>query len=153
MIYRAATSDDEPFLYRLYSSTRADEIAAWGWPPAEAETFLRLQWDAQRRYYAAAFPDAEHQIVCDGGRPIGRLVVWRGRSYLRLVDIALLPVARRQGIGARIILDLQQRARTLGRPIRLQVTPDNPAARLYRRLGFVEVERRAVGVEMEWPPT
>ena len=151
MIYRAATTADEPFLYRLYAATRAEEVAAWGWPADAAEAFLRLQWTAQQRHYALAYPGAERQIVCsDDGEPVGQVLCWESGDALRLVDIALLPDSRGRGIGSRIILDLQQRASAAGRSIRLQVAPANPARRLYARLGFVEVEHGDTGIELEW---
>ena len=34
---RPMRADDEPFLFALYCSTRADEIATWGWEPAQRE--------------------------------------------------------------------------------------------------------------------
>ena len=49
--------DDEDFLWRLYVSTRAPEVAAFGWPPEQQEAFLRMQYRARRgSYYTAAYP-------------------------------------------------------------------------------------------------
>ena len=39
---RPLHADDELFLFALYCSTRADEIAAWGWEPAQREAFLQM---------------------------------------------------------------------------------------------------------------
>ena len=38
--------DDREFLYRVYASTRADELAAVPWDRAQKEAFLRAQFDA-----------------------------------------------------------------------------------------------------------
>jgi len=42
--------DDEGFLFRLYASTRQEEISAWGWNQAQQEAFLHVQYTAQRRW-------------------------------------------------------------------------------------------------------
>ena len=38
---RPVQPDDDAFLCALYGSTRQDELAAWGWGPAERDAFLR----------------------------------------------------------------------------------------------------------------
>ena len=40
---RPETAADLEFLYHLYASTRADEMAALDWTPAAKEAFLRQQ--------------------------------------------------------------------------------------------------------------
>ena len=137
---RPVTASDDPFLFTLYASTRARELAAWGWSAAQQEPFLRMQWMAQKRGYEARFPAEGHSIIELEGRPVGRLWVARGEHELRLVDVALLPDCQGQGVGGTLIRQLQARASAAGMPLRLQVARDNPAARLYTRLGFTPVE-------------
>ena len=50
--------EDEAFLYRVYASTRADELAPLGWDEAQQTAFLRMQFAAQHQYYHAQFPNA-----------------------------------------------------------------------------------------------
>ncbi|HEX5502328.1 MAG TPA: GNAT family N-acetyltransferase [Thermomicrobiales bacterium] len=136
---RPARPDDGAFLRALYAATRADELAAWGWDAARRDAFLAMQFQAQRRHYEAAWPHAEHRIVCLAGRPIGRLLVAREPGEIRLVDIALLPECRGAGIGAGLIGGLLDEGARAGLPVRLHVARENRARRLYERLGFVVV--------------
>ena len=70
---RRVCAEDVPFLERLYFDTRRHEVSAWGWPLAQQEMFLRMQFDAQRRSYSAAFPNAEDHIVNVDGSAAGRI--------------------------------------------------------------------------------
>jgi ribosomal protein S18 acetylase RimI-like enzyme len=56
------------------------------------------------------------------------------------ISIALLPDQRGRGIGSRLLEALIERARREGfSALSLSVSPENPAADLYRRFGFVRV--------------
>lgn len=150
---RPVTPADEPFLFELYASTRRDELAAWGWDAAQQEAFLRLQYLAQSRGYAAEFPDADHRIICEGDQPVGRILVHRTEQAIALVDMALLPDFRGAGIGTALIGALQAEAEASGRPLRLQVLRSNAAARrLYERLGFRITGEAGLHLAMEWRP-
>ncbi|MEO8362246.1 MAG: GNAT family N-acetyltransferase, partial [Vicinamibacteria bacterium] len=71
---------------------------------------------------------------------------------LLVMDIALLPAEQRQGIGGRILSDLAAAADTEQRSMSLHVEPQNPALRLYQRLGFRVEEDVGVYVRMVRPP-
>jgi len=150
---RAAGVDDEDFLFALYASTRRDEMAAWGWPTAQQEMFLRMQFGALQQRYAAEGERLDHRIILRADQPIGRIIVIRSADELRLADIALLPEHRGIGIGAALIGDLLEEAARARLPVRLHVTRDNRAARLYERLGFVVCDDIGSHFKMEWRPT
>ncbi|MBJ6760450.1 GNAT family N-acetyltransferase [Myxococcaceae bacterium JPH2] len=152
---RSVTPEDSPFLFALYASTRAEELAAWGWAPAQSDAFLRLQWLAQQRDWSLRFPGAEHHVVLHDGRPAGRLLVSRAEDAeaWRLVDVSLLPEHRGAGLGTHLLKSLQAEAARAGRPLHLSVRGDNPARRLYARLGFQEQPNPEPGdpyVAMRW---
>ena len=49
---RPETEDDVPFLLRLYSTTREEELASVsGWTAEEKVKFLEMQFQAQRKHY------------------------------------------------------------------------------------------------------
>jgi len=149
---REARAEDEPFLYELYRSTRFEEMAQWGWDPAQQDAFLRMQFAAQRRHYEAAYDGAEHTIITFDDRPIGRTIVFRSDREILLVDIALLPDRRGAGIGAALVRKLLDEAARTDRPVSLHVTKNNPARRLYERLGFEITADTGVYLRMEWRP-
>jgi ribosomal protein S18 acetylase RimI-like enzyme len=114
LLLRQTTSDDEEFLFDVYASTRAEEVAAWGWDPARRQAFLRMQFDARRRAYQAAYPDADDRVIVQGGQAVGRILVRRADDHIRLVDIAVLPRYRKAGIGTCLIRELIAESRSSG---------------------------------------
>lgn len=149
LILRSVVPSDEAFLFELYASTRKEELDAWGWDDAQRKAFLEMQFRAQHRSYRAQFPNADHQIILEGDRPIGRIMVTRTEDEFRLVDIALLWESRGFGIGTQLVRALVDEASRAGKPLRLQVLRTNPAARLYERLGFAVVGDHGLYVQME----
>lgn len=147
--YRPMTDDDLPFVAALYATTRAEELAATGWPEAMQAAFLEQQHRAQHGHYRAVHPDGEWLLIERGGAPIGRLYLATQEGMLLIVDISLLPAARGAGLGTAILTDLLA-AET--RPVQLHVEHLNPARRLYERLGFVQVEEQAIRIRMVRQP-
>jgi ribosomal protein S18 acetylase RimI-like enzyme len=144
---------DEDFLYRVYASTRTDEMALVDWSAEQKEAFLRMQLQAQTTHYRAYYPNAEYQIIQrEASIPIGRLIVDRSNDSLLLMDIALLPEYRSAGIGTTIIQDLMAEADSTNQPIILHVEIFNPAMKLYERLGFVKTGEQGIYHEMVWKP-
>jgi ribosomal protein S18 acetylase RimI-like enzyme len=149
---RPAQPDDEELLYRLYALSRRDEMLAWGWSEAQQQMFLRMQFTARQAHYRDQFPHAEHRIILLDEAPVGRMVVVRNEDHIRLADIALLPEHRGRGLGASLIKELLDEARSAARPVQLFVERHNPAIRLYERLGFRIVGDIDSHLSMEWEP-
>lgn len=149
--YRPMTDSDLPFAAALYASTRAEEVARAGWPEETRRAFLAQQHEAQHHHYRTYYPDAEWLIVERGGEAIGRLYLDEWPSQFRIVDIALVPAARRQGIGAAILEDVIAFAAAAGKAVSIHVEVHNPARGLYERLGFRPVEEKGIYLLMERP--
>jgi ribosomal protein S18 acetylase RimI-like enzyme len=149
---RPMTDADLPFLFGLYATTRAQEVAATGWPPEAQLQFLQGQFHAQHHHYTTYYPDAERLVVEHGGRAVGRLYIEEWGSQLRIIDIALLPDAQGQGFGSALLEDVFARARTEQKKVSIHVEKNNPAMRLYERLGFTKVEDKGVYDLLEWTP-
>ena len=78
---------DTDFLYRVYASSRADEMRTVPWSDAEKEEFLRMQFRAQHSHYHQVFPTARYDVIECDGKPIGRLYVDRDAAEIRIIDI------------------------------------------------------------------
>ncbi len=148
--YRPITAEDEEFLYRLYASTREEELSPTGWDEAQKEPFLRMQFRAQDDHYQTYYANARFQIILFNGEPIGRLYVAHWKNEIRLIDIALLPAHRKRGLGSLIIKEILAEAAQTGLPVTIHVEKFNPALRLYERLGFRPIEDKGVYWFMEW---
>ncbi len=148
--FRPIQEQDEEFLFLLYASTRAEELAQTQWNDAQKAEFLRMQFQAQHRHYLSHFAGAEFLLILRDAEPIGRLYVERRPAEVRLIDIALLPDWRSRGLGGALMRDLMGDARNQRLPVRLHVEKFNPALRLYERLGFRPLEDLGVHLLMEW---
>ncbi len=127
---------DMAFLYRVFAATR-DDLEAAEWPdPAEKEAFLRQQFGFQDTHYRAHYPNRRFLIVEHRGTPVGRLYLDESARDLRIMDIALLPEHRGRGWGGAIMRDLLEYGAATIREVSIHVEKNNPALRLYRRLGF-----------------
>lgn len=148
--FRPITDEDLPLLQRIYASTRADEMAVVPWSEEEKADFLGMQFHAQHAHYQEHFADARFELILIDSAPVGRLYVQRRDDEIRVVDIALLPEHRGGGIGGGIMQELLDEARTVGKPVRIHVEHNNPAMRLYQRLGFKKIDDLGVYHLMEW---
>jgi ribosomal protein S18 acetylase RimI-like enzyme len=140
---------DHEFLLSLYATTRRAELSMMGWSGTQADQFIRMQFDAQTRHYADAFPDATHAVVLVGEEPAGRLIVDRPDGEILIVDIALLPHFQGAGIGRELVRPLLEEADTRRLPVRLHVALDNDARAFWEHLGFVALGVDGVHVAME----
>jgi ribosomal protein S18 acetylase RimI-like enzyme len=147
---RPITDADLDFLYRVYASTRAEEMELTNWDSAQVEVFLQMQFHAQHHHYLTRLPPSEFTLIELDGEPAGRLYLGDWDDELRVIDIALLPEHRNRGIGTHLIRQVMARAAALAKPVTLHVEPYNPARRLYERLGFVVVEERGINLFMRW---
>ena len=150
--FRPIDDVDLPFLSRLYASTRQDELAPLPWTDAEKAAFLDMQFQAQHRHYMAHYPEADWLAVVHDGVPVGRLYLEHWTREVRVIDIALLPEYRNRGFGAAMMGDVMDRARASDRAVSIHVEHNNPAQRLYRRLGFLKVAEKGVHHLLRWTP-
>jgi ribosomal protein S18 acetylase RimI-like enzyme len=150
VILRQESQEDEAFLRTLYASIRQEELESSGWTPEQRQAFLTLQFEAQKQGYRTAFPDATFSTILKNGNSAGRIIIHRKVDELRIVDMALLPEFRNQGIGTQLILDLQNQAAQSKCPLRLRVHPGSRAVRLYERLGFRKLDDDSYHRHYEW---
>ena len=150
--FRPITPADEPFLCRLYASTREDELSVVPWSDTEKETFLTMQFNAQHKFYQEQFKQADFDLILLDGEPIGRLYLDCREDEFRIIDIALLPEYRRRGIGSKLLKKILKDAETAVLPVRIHVEHNNPALNLYNRLGFRQIEDKGVYLLMERVP-
>ena len=153
LTFRTVTDADRPFLARVYSSTRVEELAPLPWSDAEKAAFLDMQFRAQHAHYQEYYAEALWLVVMHEGQDIGRLYLDRRPDEHGIVDIALLPAHRGKGLGEPLLRDLLDEAAAAGKPVSIHVEKNNPAMRLYRRLGFKTEEDKGVYDLMRWTAT
>jgi ribosomal protein S18 acetylase RimI-like enzyme len=149
---RPARDEDRDFLRAVYGSTREEELAPTGWTREQKDWFVAQQFDAQDTYYKQHYEGATYDVVLVDGRPAGRLYVARWDEEIRIMDVALLPSFRGQGVGGRLLAPLLREGADTGKTVSIHVEQSNRALSLYRRLGFVEVGEHGVYKLMRWTP-
>jgi ribosomal protein S18 acetylase RimI-like enzyme len=124
---RPARAEDYDFALRLYAETiKSYTIAFMPWvDTVENARFARL------------WAPADTRIITLDGQDIGWLEASDTGAEIFLKQFYLSPALQRQGIGT----DVMQRliAEWQGQPIVLTVLKNNPARRLYERLGFAVI--------------
>ena len=149
---RPAGPADAELLYRIYVSTREEELAAVPWDAPTKEAFLRMQFAAQDTHYHANHPQASYDLIVDGEQVLGRLYLDRGGTAWNVIDIALLPEHRGKGIGSRLLTQILAEAAAAGKPVQMYVERFNPAQHLYDRLEFQQIADQGVYLLLEWRP-
>jgi ribosomal protein S18 acetylase RimI-like enzyme len=146
---RLARPEDEEFLFRLFADTQ-EHLAAFRPNQALYQSLVAGQYQGRKMSYAAEYPDAVNAILCEGDEAVGRLLMdCRGDTW-RIVDIAVLAEHRGRGLGGWVLKLCQQQCGEAGARLMLAVRPENPARRLYERMGFRVIHEDVLTVEMEW---
>ena len=112
------------------------------------ESDVALDWRA--RTVVPAFIDA-HVHGVSGTDVLGRLYVHRGGKAWLVLDVALLPQYRGEGIGTQLLRQVVTAANLAGKPVQIHVERMNPARRLYQRLGFEQVDDQGIYLLLERP--
>ncbi len=137
---RDARPSDFGFAARLYRAGMRQRLVPLG------------LWDAARvaARFRRGFRVDESRIVRLRGLDIGWMQVSESPRGFHLSQLHLVDRFRNNGIGTGLIRSLQDRAQRAGKPIALNVIRGNPAAVLYRRLGFRVIRKGEEKVHMRW---
>jgi ribosomal protein S18 acetylase RimI-like enzyme len=140
---RPANPDDYNFVFRVHCAAMRPSVEQiYGWDE-----------DWQARYFLEHFHPAERQIIRYCGTDVGYISIEEQETSFFLTSIAILPAHQGRGIGTILIRKLQQKARTKGVPVTLQVLKGNPARALYERLGFKVTGETDTHYLMRWSIT
>jgi GNAT superfamily N-acetyltransferase len=95
-------------------------------------------WDEQkqRETFAAQWKREEVRIISVDGEDAGWLQVAELPTEIRLQKFFILPQFQRAGIGSEVLNRSLVAWRSTGKRVVVRVLKNNPARRLYERLGF-----------------
>lgn len=149
---RPVAPADEALLHTIYASTRQAELAALGETPLIRDTFVSMQFEAQRRHFVQHHPDSTQWLIERGSAPVGRLWLSLNQGGLQVLDITVLPEWQGQGIGGACLRHLARHADAQEWAMALHVRADNPARHWYTRMGFVTTDTSDIYMAMNRPP-
>ena len=107
-------------------------------------------WDEaeQRSIFATQWKREEVRIISVDGNDAGWLQIAELPAEIRLQKFFISPEHQRAGIGSEILSRLLATWRPTGKKIVLRVLKNNPARRLYERLGFSVIAEAGVVFRM-----
>ena len=141
---REATPDDEPFLLEVYASTRAIEMELVPWTDEQKKAFVEMQFRAQDSYYREQFPNAEYKLMLLDEERVGRIIMFRDKSEIRILDITVLPQYRNAGIGTSLIRKEMNEGAKSGLAVEIYVENTNPSLRLFEPWASQSLKRMAL---------
>jgi ribosomal protein S18 acetylase RimI-like enzyme len=139
---RLATSEDYAFALRLYLSTTrpyAEELMTWD-EHKQVASFAE-QWKLE-----------DVRVIGVDGLDVGWFQARESSSEILLQQLFIAPGHQRAGIGTAVFRALLAGWTTSGKPVVLTVLKNNPARRLYERLGFSVVGEAGVKFAMKRDP-
>jgi ribosomal protein S18 acetylase RimI-like enzyme len=110
-----------------------------------------MVWDLgkQKAGFAALWKPEDVRIIMREDRALGWLQFKETEQEIFLQQIFVSPPHQRQGIGEMVMRRLLGTWRETGKPVRLMVLKNNPARRLYERLGFATIGDDGLKFEMQ----
>lgn len=138
---REARESDVPFLLKLRALALEPHEEKAGLKPSEERRLERV-----RAHFESG------QIIELEGQAIGVIKVVRSPEQWKLLQVQVLPQYQGRGIGTEVVLGVLDRAREAKKAVVLTVLKENPARRLYERVGFKVVGEREHVYEMRVDP-
>lgn len=124
--YRPATEIDLDFLDWMHTVCMKDHVdRIYPWKP---------------HLFRQTFNPSSIQLILVDDIEVGMLQTEQHNDELYLGNLLILPAFQNRGVGTAVLQDLLNKSSLLNLSIKLQVLKQNPAKRLYERLGFMTVE-------------
>jgi ribosomal protein S18 acetylase RimI-like enzyme len=140
--FRAAVEGDLPFLVALRVATMTPHLERQG---------LAID-DDEHRQRAAFRLDTAAIVECDG-QAVGVIKVLQDGTTWTIEQFQIAPEHQGRGLGTTVLRAVIADARASGALLRLSVLKQNPAARLYARLGFRTLAESANSYKMTFIDT
>lgn len=120
------TPDDEAVVAALFGQSRDEYFLL-------PQGLVDMQYRAQAMHVATHYPQATHELVFVGDRPVGRVVFDPTLHPTHLIDVVIERSVRGTGVGTALLADLLADHPAMS----LHVWSSNTAAiALYERAGF-----------------
>ncbi len=150
IVLRPVKKDEEDFWKEVFCDSVRGHFSTAGLSADQLNELLEMQYQAQKADYERNYPQAENDVILYDGNLAGRVILSTEHNDLHLIDIAVLSDFRNRGIGTAILENLFEKSRRTKLPIRFYVEKNNPAFRLYERLGFETIADVQTHFQMQW---
>ena len=144
----AEAAGDLAFCEALFVDMQRPVLELADWTIDQCAAYLKLQFAQRERDIRSRYPRADYCIVRFGGERVGRLVVDRSGTSIRLLEIVIGAGYRGRGIARDCLRRLCAEADARGCIVELLVAVENPAVRLYLDFDFEAVDNDGVYFKM-----
>ena len=144
---RAAGEADLADVLRIYNQAVEKTTAVFEYRAHTIE--MRREWFRAKQAASLPVLVAEESGAVRGFASYGPFRAWPAYKYSVELSVYVDEAARGRGIGTALVTELFAEADASGRSVSIHVETNNPARRLYERLGFQDVGEHGVYVLME----
>jgi len=137
--FRKIEEEDKELLFKIFASTRKEEMLQSDWNNEQINDFLQMQFNLQHNQYMQNYQNPNFDIIFCDNKPVGRLYINRTIDDIRIIDISILPEYRFMGIASKLLKELITESENKQIPLSLHVEFNNPALQWYERLGFRKI--------------
>lgn len=137
--FRQATRYDIPFLLALRKLSMTEHLEKAGLFYDDEQHLARIN-----EFFEDSF------ILMLEEQEIGLVKLAQNKESWHLRQFQIMPRYHRKGIGKQVVELLQQKAGERDLPITLNVLLENPAMKLYQRMGFEIVSENKLEFQMRW---
>ncbi len=150
---RPRKSEDDKFVIKLFCEHKVKELNAEQWPEVMRLQFCNIQYLAFNRSIIQKFYNLEDNIITTEAKPIGRIILAKTKSQINIIYLSLLSEFQNKRVGKKVINTLINEAKLNQKNILLQVSKENPAFHLYKKLGFKVRSDDSVKYQMVYSPS
>jgi ribosomal protein S18 acetylase RimI-like enzyme len=138
---RAAVASDFEFAFRVYRETMRIYSSRY------------ITWDdeKQRKNLLHQWEQAEVSVTCLDGTDVGWVAIEKSAESWMIGHLYIGSQFQKRGIGTELLRRFIEEAHNAAKPLDLAVLKNNPAKRLYERVGFVVVDEDAAKYYMRRP--
>ena len=157
-VIRPIVPEDRPFLWEMLY--QAIHVIPGEGPPLRDVLLIpeiRKYLEGWGQPHDLGFVAVDSRMAEPRGAAWLRLLIGDHQGYGYIDDstpeltVAVMPDCRGKGIGTQLLRHLLASAELRYASLSLSVSPDNPAQRLYKRLGFETVGTRGSSLVMRYP--
>ncbi len=156
---------DTYYIRRPNLPRRAETLSLEPAAEADAELVYRIKFEAYADYAARAYGRWDEEfhrqftrrnlpytrLLRVGNETVGSIVVKPLEEHDDIIDLHVLPIHQRKGLGKATVQAVLAEARAKGKSVSLGVLKINPSRTLYERLGFVAADETATHILMTHP--
>ena len=151
-IFRSRNQNDTEFVFKLFYEHKVIELKAESWPESLKLQMMATQFKALEKSFAHSHPNSEDHILVLKTKPLGRVVINRTASAIELLYLAILSEHQSKGFAQMVLKALINESDLNRKSVLLKVTKENPAVRLYKKLGFTIIHEDAIKYTLTYEP-